>query len=151
MLLTLLFLGVMAIINYQQLSVLQQSIIDQNADVNILQNKIDHVLTLVLNKSRSDNPQKTIKVRGMVKKEQIPVELELGEYWYWLYFNEPFLLEENATGVPVSIDKIQVLPPWDNESFNIDNFLNIQVEIDGTLNWGYAESKVLQIITLTEL
>ncbi len=79
---------------------------------------------------------------GTLKKEAIPAELELGDYWYWLYFDEPYLLEENASGIPMDVDKLQVNPP-SREIEGMDVFDGQHVEIKGNLTWGYAESTVI--------
>lgn len=80
---------------------------------------------------------------GTLKKEQIPAELELGDYWYWLYFDEPYLLEDNARGIPMNVDKLQVNPPA-REVEGMDVFDGQHVEIRGNITWGYAESSVIQ-------
>ncbi|MBW6441403.1 hypothetical protein K0B04_00640, partial [Patescibacteria group bacterium] len=79
-----------------------------------------------------------------IKKEDIPEELELGDDWYWLYFNEPHLLVNNSLGIPIYIDKMQLNPPMD-DFYDIDEFLNTDVEVYGYQTWGYAESSVFQI------
>ena len=80
---------------------------------------------------------------GTLKKEAIPVELELGDFWYWLYFDEPYLLEQNARGIPMDVDKLQVNPPA-REVEGMDVFDGQHVEIQGSITWGYAESSVIQ-------
>ena len=80
---------------------------------------------------------------GTLKKEPIPTELELGNYWYWLYFDEPYTLEENSAGFPMEIDKMQVNPPVREEP-GMDIYDGQHVEIKGNITWGYAESSVIQ-------
>ena len=80
---------------------------------------------------------------GTLKKERIPAELELGDYWYWLYFDEPYLLEQNARGIPMDVDKLQVNAP-EREAEGMDIFDGQHVEIKGNIAWGYAESSVIQ-------
>lgn len=80
---------------------------------------------------------------GTLKKEQIPADLELGDFWYWLYFDAPYTLEENAAGFPMNIDKLQVNPPA-REELGMNVFDGKHVEIKGILTWGYAESTVIQ-------
>ena len=87
---------------------------------------------------------------GTLKKETVPVELELGEYWYWLYFDEPHLLVNNASGVPLYIDKIQVNPPESLDIYNLDDFTDKKVELYGYQTWGYAESSVFQTMSIRE-
>jgi len=93
----------------------------------------------------------TFTVRGVIKKEKIPEELELGEDWYWIYFDEPYLLKNNASGWPQYIDKLQLVPPQDTAFYKIDDYLDSPVEIYGYNSWGYAESSVIQIISIAKL
>ncbi len=87
---------------------------------------------------------------GNLKKEAIPEELQLGEYWYWLYFEEPHFLVNNASGVPMYIEKIQVNPSENVDFYNIDEFIDKKVEIYGYQTWGYAESSVFQTVSIRE-
>ena len=101
----------------------------------------------VINAVGANNP---VFVYGSLKKEEIPQELELGNYWYWLYFENPLLLVNNASGVPMYVDKIQVLPPQSVEIYDLENFLDKDVELYGYQTWGYAESSVFQINAIRE-
>lgn len=93
-----------------------------------------------------------ITVQGKIVKETIPAELELGENWYWIYFDTPFFLQDNASGRPQYVDKIQVIPRSEKTNIpTIDTLLNIHVEVVGELTWGYAESRVIQIISTKEI
>ena len=103
--------------------------------------------TQVISAVGADNP---VFIYGTLKKEEIPQELELGEYWYWLYFEEPLLLVNNASGVPMYVDKIQVLPPQSAEIYDVEQFLDKEVELYGYQTWGYAESSVFQINAIRE-
>ncbi len=90
-----------------------------------------------------ENEQALVTFTGTLRKEEIPAELELGDYWYWIYFDEPYTLEQNAAGFPMDIDKIQVNPPQ-REEMGMDTFDGKHVEIKGYITWGYAESSVIQ-------
>lgn len=92
-----------------------------------------------------------ISLTGILKKEEIPEELMLGDYWYWIYFDEPHLLEHNASGVPVYVNEIQVFPPEADYFYNIDDFKDKKVLVHGYQTWGYAESSVFQIVAIKEL
>ena len=85
---------------------------------------------------------------GTLRKEEIPAELELGDYWYWIYFDEPYTLEQNAAGIPMDVDKMQVNPPT-GEEVDMDSFDGQHVEIKGYITWGYAESSVIQAEEIT--
>jgi hypothetical protein len=100
---------------------------------------------------RSSDPT-DLRIRGTIKKEIIPPELDLGDgYWYWFYFDEPFLNKESANGLPMLTEKLQVFPPKDVENYDIENFLNKRVEAFGNMTWGYAESNVIQLIAIRTL
>lgn len=101
-------------------------------------------------KSEVNSLATDFRIRGMIRKEKIPVELELGDYWYWMYFNEPFLLENSASGIPQYINKIQVVEAAQN-FFTLENFLDKQVEVAGNIGWGYAESNVFNIVAIVIL
>lgn len=79
-------------------------------------------------------------VKGVIKREKIPEDLDIGDYWNILYFEKPFLLEDNSSGKPMFINKIEV-----GYLQQLDEYLNKQVEITGALGWGYAESRTLSI------
>jgi hypothetical protein len=109
--------------------------------------------------SFTENPYRTITftdennpifLRGQVRKEPIPTELELGDFWYWIYFDKPYLLIYNASGVPMYIDKIQAVPSGNRDFYDIEKFLNKEVEIHGFQGWGYAESSVFNIMAIRE-
>jgi hypothetical protein len=87
---------------------------------------------------------------GNLKKESVPAELELGEYWYWLYFEKPILVVNNASGVPIYADKIQLVSPENSELYNLDSFADKRVEVYGYQTSGYAESSVFQVEAIRE-
>ncbi len=79
---------------------------------------------------------------GTLRKEAIPAELELGDYWYWLYFDEPYTLEENASGLPLEVDKLQI-------TMGSDELDGKHVIATGKIGWGYAESSVIEATNIT--
>ena len=87
---------------------------------------------------------------GDLKKESIPAELELGEYWYWIYFEKPVLLVNSASGVPTYVDKMQLIPSENEDFYNLENFVDKRVEVYGYQTWGYAESSVFQVEAIRE-
>jgi len=96
----------------------------------------------------NNDSQGKIVVKGIIKKEKIPQELELGDFWYWVYFDSPLYLENNASGEPSYVHKIEVYPPGTIQTAAFEAFLNKHVEIDGSWTGGYAESSVIQIDAL---
>jgi hypothetical protein len=98
----------------------------------------------------NDNSQNKIihKIKGIIKKEKIPQELELGEYWYWIYLDEPLLIENNSLGIPMHVEKIQLA----NTSMNyvdMTPYLVREVEVSGSIGWGYAESNVFNVVSVS--
>ncbi|OGC46672.1 hypothetical protein A2713_02220 [candidate division WWE3 bacterium RIFCSPHIGHO2_01_FULL_35_17] len=90
---------------------------------------------------------------GVIKKEQIPADLELGEYWYWFYFDKPFLLENNSYGYPMMINKIQIVAGtnYKNADEKLDEYLDKKLEINGELSWGYAESRIIVLDSFEQM
>lgn len=80
---------------------------------------------------------------GTIRKEKIPAELELGDYWYWIYFDEPYLLEENAAGFPMNVEKLQISFAENTNNNKIEEFTDKHVTVHGYLTWGFAESTVI--------
>lgn len=89
-------------------------------------------------------------LHGDLVEEEIPEDLEMGESWYWLYFDEPYLLVVNARGFPIYVDKIQVLPPRNEDVYNVEDFVGKRVEIFGYQTWGLSESSVFQVMAIRE-
>ena len=89
----------------------------------------------------------TQKFTGIIKKEMIPEDLDLGEYWYWLYLDTPFILENNAMGKPYDIQKIQIVPA-EGSSIDFEEFLDRKVEASGNIGWGYAESNIFNCVSV---
>lgn len=85
---------------------------------------------------------------GKLKKEPIPEEMELGDFWYWIYFDEPHLLVVTALGIPQYVDKLQLNPPQYEDYYEIEDFIDEEVEIYGYLTSGYTESTVFQITAI---
>lgn len=96
-----------------------------------------------------------ISLTGQLKIERIPAELELREYWYWLYLDNPYNLEDNSSGKPQSIKKIQIITDiqQDEESGKngyLDSFVDQKVTATGSFSSGYSESTVLLVKNLTK-
>jgi hypothetical protein len=103
--------------------------------------------TNVINSVGANNPT---FLYGVIEKEEIPEELELGDYWYWMYFEKPLLLVNNASGSPMYVDKIQLTPPENKDFYDIEGFVGKKVEAYGYQTWGYAESSVFQVSAIRE-
>lgn len=85
-----------------------------------------------------------ITFTGMIKKEKIPTEMQLpGEFWYWMYFDKPFINRYSMAGEPVNESKLQILKPVD-PNVNIESFLNKHVKVVGKIGYGISESNVIE-------
>jgi hypothetical protein len=100
-------------------------------------------------------PNEILKFRGVVKSDPAYAkENDLPGDWYWLVFDEPYLLKENATGIPMYMNELQIYPI--EKGVNIMNktlsdFEGTHVEVAGHLGWGYAESKIIEPVAITSL
>lgn len=102
--------------------------------------------------SKYDENAIDYELAGVLRKEKIPSDLQLGDYWYIFYFDEPFLLMDNATGTgPLYIRSIQLFSREDKVVFDFEDYVNKKVKIAGNLTWGYAESRVFKVVAITDL
>lgn len=89
-----------------------------------------------------------VEVTGIINKERIPEDLSLGEFWYWIYFDEPYYLADNASGLPQNVDKMQVnISP----TIDFEKILDKHIKLTGRLTWGYAESRVIEPEKIEEI
>ena len=75
---------------------------------------------------------------GVIKKENIPAEYQLGEFWYVFYFDTPQLIEsgEGETykdSLVIQASTIDSLEPY----------LEKNVTVNGRLTWGVAETRMI--------
>lgn len=124
--------------------------------------KLSIVAVSAVDKSQQPTPEKTseqiyeckfnpqnekIKEKGYIKKEKDDRELG-SEFMFTFYFDEPFLLWENATGYPKFINSIELYKPEYETKSLVDYFNGYagkRVELAGELTWGYAESRVIRV------
>lgn len=103
----------------------------------------------------AEQPKELLKFRGIIQSDPDHAkDLDLGDSWYWLIIDEPYLLENNASGVPKYVDKLQVSPIKGGMNITnktLDDFSGIHVEVAGHMGWGYAESVVIEPIAITAL
>lgn len=95
-----------------------------------------------------------MKWRGVIKKERIPEDLQLGDYWYQFYFTTPFLNEYSAVGIPNYVEKLEIVGIKEDINFRnikLDDFLSKEVEVAGYMGWGYAESNIIEPIAIVGL
>lgn len=133
-------------------------LISIESEISQVKKKIDEINISDTSKKTDDTSTQTgdvykpteFELIGTIKKEEIPEDLQLGDYWYWFYGDEPILLKSNASGYPVYVEKIQVYPPK-HDMFNIDDYLDKKVQIYGTQGWGYSESTIIQLEAIYDL
>lgn len=137
-------------VQFQELLILKnQSKTDQTIPTIVTTIPISTGTENMLTEEVPPNPLTKIthKILGTIKKEEIPVELDLGDYWYWIYMDAPLLVEDNAQGRPMNFKKIQIESPTP-EVLNLDEFLDKKVEVSGNIGWGYAESNVFNAVSI---
>lgn len=84
-----------------------------------------------------------VVTKGQIKA--LPDDRDLGqEKMYFIYFNEPFILWDNATGYPQFMDSLELVSNEENK-FDFEKYVNKEVLIAGELTWGYAESRVIKV------
>lgn len=89
--------------------------------------------------------------RGTLRKEETPKELDLpNKYRYILYFEEPYLLKDNAVGYPLYIESIEVFSPRDR-TLDLDPYDDLYVEVAGILSWGLAETRIIEAVAVVSL
>ncbi len=81
-----------------------------------------------------------VSYSGVIMKERIPEEYELGDYWYNFYFDEPQLIETVAGKMKLSYVQIQA-----STIDSLDEYLDMDVVVVGRLGYGYAESRVILV------
>ncbi len=69
-------------------------------------------------------------------------------YDYQILLSKPYLEKENSSGLSQEVNTIVVIPStfevWDT----LTNNINQMVKIEGYMEWGYAESKYLKIVSI---
>ncbi|MBD3366053.1 hypothetical protein GF360_01780 [candidate division WWE3 bacterium] len=80
---------------------------------------------------------------GILKKERIPEELQLGDYWYQLYLNKAIQPITASGNKDTKLNKLEVYLPEDLNK-NANSYLNVPIQIEGELSWGYAESRIIK-------
>lgn len=79
-----------------------------------------------------------VEYTGVILKEKIPEDYELGDYWYNFYFDEPQVIETAAGRMKQSYVQIQA-----SEIESLDPYVGMNVTVFGRLSYGYAESRII--------
>ncbi len=95
-----------------------------------------------------NNDSKLIEFSGYLTKMEISNPDVGFSVKYILTLKDPILVE-NQTGLGLLYEKNIELKPSSHK--NLDNYLEKYVKVAGTMNWGYAHSRVLEIQDIIEL
>lgn len=94
----------------------------------------------------------TIRERGTVREFEIPPET--GQIAYVLVFDEPYLLMSSALGLPQYVSQLQIV---ESEMASVEipmdfsEYVGNAVEVYGNLGWGFADSRTIEVVAITEL
>ncbi len=100
---------------------------------------------------KSSGPEESIFLYGLLKREKIPEDLDMGEYRYTLHFSEPHLLLQSSSGGPKYIEDIQLNVSEDTVFYyKIEDLVGKDVEVYGFKTYGLAETDVFQIEAIRE-
>lgn len=94
-----------------------------------------------------DNAQEKLVLRGTVIHGKRPAP-DIG-YDYQLKLSKPFLDIYSPAGSPQKVSLIDATPSTNSIWSELENNINKEIEAEGYMVWGYAESKYLQITALT--
>lgn len=81
-----------------------------------------------------------VEYTGVIKKEKIPEEYALGDYWYIFYFDKPQIIE--TAGGDMMRDSLQIQASTID---SLEGHLDKKVTVKGRLSYGYAESRIILV------
>jgi hypothetical protein len=132
--------------NYSKITNLEKRVFYLSNKLMTVDNQfVDYIATIPPN----DTPYtayEQITYEGVIRKEEIPEEYALGEYWYIFYFDKPQIIQTAAGDREVTNLEIQA-----STIDSFDGYLDKQVQIKGRLSWGYAESRIILADEVNEL
>ncbi len=71
-------------------------------------------------------------------------------YDYQLSLKEPYVDTENASGLSQTVSTIDIIPSTNEIWSQIEKTMGNTVELEGTMRWGYAESRYFEVTKLTK-
>lgn len=86
--------------------------------------------------------KKTVSLQGFLR-HQTPYPSDLG-YEYALELKTPFTDELNASGNPTQY-RVEITPTNKTVKAELDKNIGKEVTVEGTMEWGYAESRSLYV------
>lgn len=72
-------------------------------------------------------------------------------YDYQIKLSKPFLDKNNSSGSPQQVSLVEAVPDTNAIWVELTNNLNREVEIQGRMEWGYAESKYFRITSIKSI
>ena len=84
-----------------------------------------------------------LTLRGIVSNNNRPAP-DIN-YDYQIKLSKPFLDKNSSSGSPQQVSLVDAVPDTNNVWIELTNNLNHEVEIQGYMEWGYAESKYFKI------
>ena len=90
-----------------------------------------------------------LTLRGVVENSTRPAPDIY--YDYQVKLTKPLLDEYNASGLPQEVSHIIVIPESNDLWVKLMDSVNLEVEIQGYMEWGYSESKYFKLTELTVL
>lgn len=92
---------------------------------------------------QNNYPGEKMTLNGIIGPGHRPAP-DIG-YDYQIELTTPFIDETSASGSPQPVSAIGVVPGTNAVWLDLEKHLGKKVEINGYLQWGYAESKIFEI------
>lgn len=85
-------------------------------------------------------------LRGVVNNSNRPAP-DIN-YDYQVKLSKPFMDKNNSSGSPQQVSLVDAIPDTNEVWIELTNNINREVEIQGHMEWGYAESKYFRITSI---
>lgn len=96
-----------------------------------------------------DSSQENLVLRGTPVHAKRPAP-DIG-YDYQLKLTKPFIDKFSSSGSPQEVNLVDMTPATNYIWMEIENNLNQEVDVEGNMVWGYAESRFLSVTSLTSI
>jgi len=94
-----------------------------------------------------DNTQEKLVLRGTAIHGKRPSP-DIG-YDYQLKLVEPFVDKFSSAGSPQKVNLVDISPSTDSIWIELENNINKEINVEGYMVWGYAESRFLSVINVS--
>ena len=98
--------------------------------------------------SNRDESIPALSFKGVLRRSDRPSP-DIG-YDYILKLDQPYLDKESASGTAQYVGAIDISPTNDELWMVIENNINKEVAVEGRMLWGYAESRYLEIVKISQ-